>query len=149
MYAMSDEQALLAKLRYNRLVDIFTGLTCYSLQNHLRTAVKGIGQVETDEVYIGLDRKGVHYVMTVQAKGGSDKIGVVQIEQDVAVCAAKFPGLVPRPLAAQFMDDDVIVMFEFEMTQDGVRVVAERHYRLVKRNELAASDLEEYQRRAL
>ena len=31
-YSMSDEQALLAKLRYNRLVDIFTGLTCYSLQ---------------------------------------------------------------------------------------------------------------------
>jgi hypothetical protein len=30
-YALNDEQALLAKLRYNRLIDIFTGLTCYSL----------------------------------------------------------------------------------------------------------------------
>lgn len=29
-YALSDEQALLAKLRYNRIVDIFTGVTCYS-----------------------------------------------------------------------------------------------------------------------
>lgn len=55
-YALNDEQALLAKLRYNRLVDVFTGVTCYSLQNHLRTTVPGIGQVETDEVYIGLDR---------------------------------------------------------------------------------------------
>ncbi len=36
-YKLNDEQALLAKLRYNRLIDIFTGLTCYSLQNHLRT----------------------------------------------------------------------------------------------------------------
>ena len=36
-YAFNDEQALLAKVRYNRLVDIFTGVTCYSLQNHLRT----------------------------------------------------------------------------------------------------------------
>jgi hypothetical protein len=34
-YAMGDEQALLARLRYNRLIDIFTGLTCYSLQSHL------------------------------------------------------------------------------------------------------------------
>ena len=33
-YALADEQALLAKLRYNRLLDIFTGVTCYSLQNH-------------------------------------------------------------------------------------------------------------------
>ena len=44
-YCLSDEQALLARLRYNRLVDIFTGITCYSLQNHLRTSVVGIGPV--------------------------------------------------------------------------------------------------------
>lgn len=44
-YAFNDEQALLAKLRYNRLVDIFTGVTCYSLQNHLRTTVPSMGQV--------------------------------------------------------------------------------------------------------
>lgn len=31
-YALSDEQALLAKVRYNRLVDIFLGVTAYSLQ---------------------------------------------------------------------------------------------------------------------
>lgn len=31
MYALSDEQALLAKLRYNRLIDVFTGVACYSL----------------------------------------------------------------------------------------------------------------------
>src|SRR5258705_3722312 len=62
-YAMTDEQALLAKVRYNRLIDIFTGLTCYSLQNHLRTTVPEMGQVETDELYIGIDKKGVHYLI--------------------------------------------------------------------------------------
>src|SRR6266581_7879504 len=50
MYALSDEQALLAKLRYNRLIDIFSGVTCYSLQNHLRTSVPNMGQAETDEI---------------------------------------------------------------------------------------------------
>ena len=45
-YALTDEQALLAKVRYNRLVDIFLGITTYSLQNHMRTTVKGIGQIE-------------------------------------------------------------------------------------------------------
>jgi hypothetical protein len=99
-YKLNDEQALLAKLRYNRLIDIFTGLTCYSLQNHLRTAVPNIGQVETDEIYIGIDKRGVHYVIPVQAKGGSDRIGIVQIEQDFAVCQSKFPGLLCRLIAA-------------------------------------------------
>lgn len=91
-YAFSDEQALLAILRYNRLIDIFTGLTCYSLQNHLRTTVEHIGQVETDEIYIGVDKKGSHYALPVQAKSGSEKIGVVQIEQDFALCQEKLPG---------------------------------------------------------
>ncbi|MXX64128.1 MAG: hypothetical protein F4Z36_03485 [Acidimicrobiia bacterium] len=38
-YVMSDEQALLAKLRYNRLLDVFTGLATYHLQSHLRTTI--------------------------------------------------------------------------------------------------------------
>ena len=31
MYALNDEQALLAIVRYNHPIDIFTGITCYSL----------------------------------------------------------------------------------------------------------------------
>ena len=75
-YALDDEQALLAIVRYNRLIDTFLGLTTFSLQNHLRTTVKGVGQIEIDELYIGLDKRGCHYVIPVQAKGGSDQIGV-------------------------------------------------------------------------
>lgn len=56
-YALDDEQALLAIVRYNRLVDTFLGLTTYSLQNHLRTTVKGMGQIEIDELYVGLDKR--------------------------------------------------------------------------------------------
>ena len=42
-----------------------------ALQNHLRTTVAGMGQVETDEIYVGVDRSGSHYVVPVQAKGGT------------------------------------------------------------------------------
>jgi hypothetical protein len=66
---LNDEQSLLAKLRYNRLIDIFTGLTCYPLQSHLRTTLRDGSQIETDEIYIGLDKRGAHYVIPVQAKG--------------------------------------------------------------------------------
>src|SRR6266849_5022529 len=126
-YAFNDEQALLAKVRYNRLVDIFTGLVCYSLQNHLRTTVPEMGQVETDEIYIGVDKKGSHYVIPMQAKGGTDKLGIVQIEQDFAVCAHRFPSLICRPIAAQFMTDEVIALFEFAQDENGVGIYSERH----------------------
>jgi hypothetical protein len=146
-YAFKDEQALLAKLRYNRLVDIFTGVTCYSLQNHLRTTVAGMGQVETDEVYVGVDKKGAHYVFPIQAKGGSDKLNVVQIEQDFAVCAHKFPLLICRPIGAQFIAEDVIALFEFEQNNGDVRISSEKHYKLVVPKEVTETDLLNYRQR--
>lgn len=148
MYALGDEQALLAKLRYNRLIDVFTGVTCYSLQSHLRSAVRSLGQVESDEVYIGVDRRGAHYVFPIQAKGGSDKLSIVQIEQDLAMCAAKFPALICRPVAAQFMADDVIALFDFADTDHGVAMMSERHYRLTPSGEVGDADLSNYRAQA-
>jgi hypothetical protein len=148
-YTLNDEQALLAKIRYNRLIDIFTGRTCYSLQNHFRTTLEGGSQVETDEIYIGLDKRGAHYVIPVQAKGGKDRIGRVQIEQDYAVCAQKFPDLICLPIAAQFMANNLIALFVFEQNNDDIAVSAERHYRLVKPDELSVEELANYRARPL
>jgi hypothetical protein len=147
MYALSDEQALLAKLRYNRLIEVFTGVTCYSLQNHLRTTVPKLGQIETDEIYVGVDKKGVHYVLPVQAKGGNDRLSIVQIEQDIAMCATKFQHLICRAIGAQFMQDDLIALFEFEQGKQGISIVAEKHYRLVPGEEVTEADLMSYRER--
>jgi hypothetical protein len=147
--ALSDEQALLARVRYNRLIDIFLGITAYSLQNHLRTTVKGLGQIEIDEVYVGLDRYGCQYIVPVQAKGGNDQLSTVQAKQDIACCAEKFPNLVCRAISAQFMDDSRIAIFELGLDEGGlVRTVEERHYLLVPAAEINPSDLESYRRRA-
>lgn len=147
-YALTDEQALLARVRYNRLVDIFLGIACYSLQNHLRTTAPNMGQVETDELYVGVDRRGSHYVVPVQAKGGKDRLSVVQIEQDIAVCASKFPSLICRPVAAQFMKEDVIALFEFEQDEIGLGVAMEKHYKLVPPDEVTEADLNLYRTRS-
>jgi len=143
--ALSDEQALLAKVRYNRLIDIFLGIASCSLQNHLRTTVKGMGQIEIDEVYIGVDRFGCQYIVPVQAKGGADQLSTVQTKQDLACCAEKFPGLVCRSVSVQFMDDSRIAMFELQLDEHGlVKLAEERHYRLVPGNEISANDLSSY-----
>jgi len=147
-YALNDEQGLLAKLRYNRLIDIFTGVTCYSLQNHLRTTVPGMGQVETDEIYVGIDQRGAQYVFPVQAKGGTDQLGIVQIEQDFALCSAKFPNLICQPIAAQFVEDNLIALFLFELGEKGVVISEEKHYRLVPPEEMTDEDLADYRNRA-
>jgi hypothetical protein len=148
-YALDDEQSLLAMLRYNRLLDIFVGAACYSLQSHLKTRIDG-SQTETDEIYIGIGRNGAHYVLPVQAKGHKDKLGIVQIERDFRLCEVKFPSLIARPIGAQFMRDDVIALFDFvKDSNDGVRVANEQHYRLVPPTDLTSDELEEYRSRAL
>jgi hypothetical protein len=146
-YALSDEQALLAKVRYNRLIDIFLGITTYSLQNHLRTTVGGIGQIEIDEIYVGVNRNGQQFVIPVQAKGGTDQLGVVQTRQDLACCVQKFPLLACRPVSAQFMADDVIALFELTLQREDVKVVEEKHYRLVPANDIDDADLRAYAKR--
>ncbi|HVR37434.1 MAG TPA: endonuclease, partial [Methylomirabilota bacterium] len=149
MYALTDEQALLARLRYNRLIDVFTGITCYPLQSHLRTTVRGLGQVETDELYVGMDRQGAHYLVPVQAKRGSDVLSVVQVWQDWMMGKEKFTGMICRPLAAQFMDKQVIAMFEFAPDGRFLKIAQEKHYRLVAPSELTEEELRQYRTLAL
>ena len=145
-YALDDEQALLAIVRYNRLIDTFLGLTSYSLQNHLRTTVKGIGQIEIDELYIGLDKHGCHYVIPVQAKGGKDQIGVVQTTQDLKFAEEKFPGMRCRAISAQFMAGEIIALFELTLQEDEIKVVEERHYKLVPAKSLKQDAIRNYKK---
>lgn len=145
-YALSDEQALLAKVRYNRLIDIFLGVTAYSLQNHLRTKIDNYGQIEIDELYVGVDSLGAQYIIPVQAKGGNDKLGVIQTIQDVTFCQSqpRYKHSIPRTVSAQFMAGDVIAMFELTFDGNDVSILREKHYKLVSANEITPTDLSIY-----
>jgi len=143
-YALDDEQALLAIVRYNRLIDTFLALTTYSLQNHLRTVVKDVGQIEIDELYVGIDKRGCHYVIPVQAKGGNDQIGVVQTAQDIKFAEKKFPGMLCRAIAAQFMGENVVALFELTLEDDQVKIVDEKHYKLISKDEIDQKMIRDY-----
>ena len=143
-YSISDEQALLAIVRYNRLIDIFLGITCYSLQYHLRTTVDGIGQIETDEIYVGIDKSGKQFIIPVQAKGGTDKLGITQIEQDLSLCAQKYPELICRSIACQFINKSIVAMFEFSIEDGRIVKINERHYKIVDATEISSEDLHRY-----
>jgi hypothetical protein len=147
-YALGDEQALLAKVRYNRLVDLFLGITAYSLQNHLRTKIPNYGQIEIDELYVGVDSQGAQYVVPVQAKGGSDKLGVIQTIQDTIFCQThpRYSGCLARTVSAQFMPNEVIALFELAFDGDDVSIIREKHYKLVKGDEINAADQLLYRR---
>lgn len=143
-HARSEEQALLAVVRYNRLIDIFLGVTAYSLQSHLRTKVASIGQMEIDELYVGLNKEGAQFIIPVQAKGGKDKQGISQVLQDHEFCKIEFPNLIPRLIAAQFMSDDRVAMMELIVGPSAVTVRNERHYLLTDQKTISDADLKSY-----
>ncbi|OFW14688.1 MAG: hypothetical protein A3F70_19205 [Acidobacteria bacterium RIFCSPLOWO2_12_FULL_67_14] len=147
-YAKNDEQAALALVRYNRLIDIFMGITVYSLQSHLKTEVKGMAQVEVDELYLGVDSGGRHYAIPVEAKSGNDVINGLQIKQDIALCGKLFPDLISRPIGVKIIKREhkhganVIAMMEFELSANGrLGLRTEKHYRLVRKDQFSEEEL--------
>ncbi len=138
--AGTDEQALLAKIRYNRLVDIFLGITCYSIQNHLRTTVEGIGQIEVDEIYIGVNSKGSHFSIPCQAKSPGDSFGIVQAMQDITLVKQTYPTTICRPLVLQFLNENDVAIAEVDVIEEDdefkLLTVDEKHYSLVPKSQI-------------
>ena len=149
-YALTDEQALLAKLRYNRLIDVFLGITVYSLQSHMRTTAKSLGgsQIEIDEIYVGINRSGQQFIVPVQAKGGTDQLGGPQIRQDIVWCREKFPNLICRAVCSQFINHgETIALFELAEQDGELKVLDEKHYRLVPAKDISERELQELKNR--
>ena len=86
-------------------------------------------------------------MIPVQAKSQKDQVARVQLEQDIALCAEKWGSLKCRPVAAQVMADDVIALFEFEIQNDQVKIVSEKHYQLVDQDSMTDEDLQQYRQR--
>ncbi|MDQ2809469.1 MAG: hypothetical protein M3Z04_21550 [Chloroflexota bacterium] len=66
--------------------------------------------------------------------------------QDVALCRDKFPQLICRPIAAQFMPNGAIALMMFvpDDSKVGVALGTEKHYRLVPPLELTTAELQSY-----
>ena len=130
-YQGTDEQGLLARIRYNRLVDTFTSLTTYHIQGHFRTTVSNVGQVEIDDLYIGIDTDGHGFVLPIEAKSGSlkDQLGVVQITQMVKFTRQRFPDLTIRPIGVKIMPDESYMFLEFNNSDDPNLIATKRYKR--------------------
>jgi len=114
-FAKGDEQSILAEVRYNRLIDVFTGLTTYHMQSHIRAFVADMGQIEIDDLYLGVNTDGQWFCIPVEAKSASpqDQLGRMQIVSMVAYVEQEFPGLSVRPVGVKRTEDHSLFFAEF------------------------------------
>ncbi len=137
-YSANDEQGFLSTIRYNRLVDIFTEITCFHLQSHIRTTIQNEGQIEIDDLYVGINREGKEYILPLEAKSPDerDKMGWIQITNLVRYARQYFPNLLCRPLATKPVGPNQICMIEFEDETDyekiGIKEI--KLYKLIRQN---------------
>lgn len=133
-YGGHDEQGLLTRIRYNRLIDTFLGITAYHLQGHIRTFMEDSGQIEIDDLYLGVDTDGRQYVIPVEAKSMHEPLGVVQVVSLNAFGRSSYPDLILRSVAVKAWHDGTIFFVEFNASEDSEKVKATnfRRYRLVR-----------------
>jgi hypothetical protein len=123
-FAKGDEQSMLVQIRYNRLIDIFTGLTAYHLQSHLRAYVREMGQVEVDDLYLGVNTDGQWFCIPVEAKpaGPKDQLNRTQVSSMVAYAEQEFSDLPARPVGVKMANDGSMFFVEFTATSDPLKV---------------------------
>jgi hypothetical protein len=68
----------------------------------------------------------------------------VQTKQDIAWCAQRFPEMRCRAISAQFLSDETVAIFELTVRKDEVKIVDEKHYKLVPAKELDSKMLFDY-----
>jgi hypothetical protein len=131
--AKRDEQALITTFHHNGVFSLFLGgAVLYQQQAHKRMHVKGIGQVEIDDIDAGIDKDGTKIIVPKGVKiaitGANDgKFNWPQIKQDFAACEQLQPGIDIRPIGALALPDRFVLM-EFAVVENDISVVNEKHY---------------------
>lgn len=128
----ADEQGMLTRMRHNEILDMFLGIKTTHLQSHLRTSIPGVGQIEIDDMYVGVDSKAQRVIIPVQAKSQHDLVSAVQSVQDIRYCSQAHPAHVCRAVAAKALDPRTVALFELELRNPGhIVVLDEQHFRFV------------------
>ena len=128
-----DEQAILTTMRQNRMLDLALHARLTHVQAHARMSVTGIGQIEIDDVFLGVSGKtGKAIVVTVQGKRNGDRINASQILQDIRACQEHEDGLIPVPCAVHYdTASGRFAVMEFTERDGEVVLVNEQHFILV------------------
>lgn len=128
-----DEQGMLTIVRYNRILDVFSGLACFHLQSHIRTQISEHGQVEIDELYVGVDKDGQGFVLPIEAKEEKERLGLDKAVALTLFARTRFPKLICRPIGIIRRGLHLFDCLEFEPTEELSKVVVleMRRYQLV------------------
>ncbi|MDA8093079.1 MAG: hypothetical protein M0T84_04075 [Betaproteobacteria bacterium] len=104
----------MTRLRYNDILSKFLEIRTYQVQGHERTNLS-CGQIEVDEVYVGIDGAN-KFIIPISGKGGDkDCLSYTQALNlsNYALEKKRYQGYVGRPLGVAKQSDGTIFVVEF------------------------------------
>jgi hypothetical protein len=125
-----DEQYHLNRIRFNKLISRLMTFKCFPIQSHLRTNVPEVGQIEIDEFYAGTFQHKTHLV-PVQVKHHSEKLSLVQLEQDFKFCQSQYPKYLAHPVGVYVLDKNQYLIIEVSFVNGQIEVVKELYCELI------------------
>lgn len=129
-----DEQGLLTIVNYCDLLSLFTGLKIYRLKSHARKSVSKIGQVEVDEIDVGVTYSALDLpiIFPIEAKAAPDPLNWAQIANQVNFANEHFSNFIVRPIGIKVDWKSIIYIIEFtpETEAKNLQIVSSVRYRL-------------------
>jgi hypothetical protein len=126
---INNEQSMLAICRYNKILEKFVGENVHLVQSHLRTNIKGLGQIEIDELFVSHDGKTI---FPVQAKNDKEKLNTPQTIQDIMLCEVYYPQMVCRPVIVKQLSPTELAFIEMGQHNNGeIFIKDEKHYKFI------------------
>ncbi|MGA1137991.1 MAG: hypothetical protein ACO30K_17400, partial [bacterium] len=110
-------------------------LKIYRLKSHARKSVANIGQVEVDEVDVGvaLDALDIPIIFPIEAKAAPDPLNWTQLANQVNFAKQFFPNYIIRPIGIKIDFDSIIHIIEFtsETEANKMKIKHSARYSLV------------------
>ena len=154
-YAQIIESIFLSKLKPNCREILFSrkDIETASLALHVKTP-KNLGDVlysfryrtELPESILKEAPEGKEWIIRPAGRAQYKFVLVSQakIEPSELLVEIKIPDSTPGPIAAQFIERDLICLFEFVFYKGDVKIAQEKHYRLVPPDEVTTDDVFSY-----
>lgn len=142
----ASQYRLLQIIRENRIVDSFVGFSCFSHPPYPRKTLSPQTELTLDEVYFGINKFGNKQVIPVISLGKEQPLWLSMALRICESYYAEYASDTCHPIITQFLTEKVIAFWVFEFSQNHFALETEKHYRLVRPDELSKEELAGYRK---
>ena len=129
-FDLTDKGVLDVQIRQNSLIPDFVGEDVTLVCQPAKGAVKGLGQVDIDAIYMGMPQTGETLIVPILLAPYSRPVDGHKAARMLRYATKAYPDCQVRTLIAQKLENEDIALFEVTSKAGEIKVVREQRYDL-------------------